>query len=47
MASTHKGDKEVLKSVACLQILLFLNNRSIVHFCKWGGYIQGGGSNFL
>ena len=26
---------EVLKFVKCLRILLFLNNRSIVHFCGW------------
>ena len=28
---------KVLKVVACLWILLFLNNRSIVHFCGWRG----------
>ena len=27
----------VLKFVLCLHILLFLNNRSIVHFCGWLG----------
>ena len=26
----------ILKSVAFLQILLFLNNISILHFCRWG-----------
>ena len=29
----------------CLQFLLFLNNRSIVHFCEWGwvgGWMGGG-----
>ena len=35
MTSTQKGGEEVLKFVACLQILLFLNNISIVHFCEW------------
>ena len=30
MTSTQK--EEVLKIVKCLQILLFLSNRSIVHF---------------
>ena len=33
----------VLKFVICLQILLFLNKRSIVHFCGWGG---GGSQNW-
>ena len=27
----------VLKFVTCLQIFLFLNQRSIVHFCGWTG----------
>ena len=35
MASAQKGGKKVLKFVACLQILLILKNRSIVHFCEW------------
>ena len=26
----------VLLLVLCFQILLFLNNRSVVHFCGWG-----------
>ena len=35
--STWKGAGGVLKFVMCLQILLSLNNRSIVHFCGcWG-----------
>ena len=36
MRSTQKGGKEVLKFVACLRILVFLHNISIVHFCEWG-----------
>ena len=36
MTSTQKGGEEVLKFVVCLQVLLFLNNRSIVLFCKSG-----------
>ena len=40
MTSTRTGVGEVLKFVTCLQILLFLNNRSIVHFVRWG---PGGG----
>ena len=35
MTSTQKEGEEVLKFVACLQILSFLNNISIVHFCEW------------
>ena len=27
---------EVYDPSTCLLFLLFLNNRSIVHFCKWG-----------
>ena len=30
-----KGRGEVLEFVTCLQILLFLINKSIVHFCGW------------
>ena len=38
MTSTQKGGGEVLKFVTCLWILLFLSNRSIVHFCGgWEG----------
>ena len=38
MTSTQKGGGGVLKFVTCLWILLFLNNRSIVHFYGcWGG----------
>ena len=33
----HERGGGVLKSVMCLRILLFLNNRSIVHFCGWWG----------
>ena len=33
MTSTQKGGGEVLKFVTCLRILLFLNNKSIAHFC--------------
>ena len=36
MTPTQKGGEEVLKFVTCLWILLVLNNRSIVHFRKWG-----------
>ena len=36
MLPTWKGGGEVLKFVTCLQILLFLNKRSIVHFSKLG-----------
>ena len=46
MTSTQKGGEEVLKFVVCLQVLLFLNNRSIVLFCKSGvsaGEEGGGG----
>ena len=35
MTSTRKGDGGVLTFVTCLRILLFLSNRSIVHFCGW------------
>ena len=38
MTSTKKGGEGVLKFVMCLWILLFLNNRSIVHFCGWWGW---------
>ena len=37
ITSTRKGGGRVLKFVTCLGILLFLNNRSIVHFCGWWG----------
>ena len=41
--STRREGEEVLKFVTCLQILLFLSNRSIVHFCEWGdGWVGGG-----
>ena len=43
MASAQKGDKKVLKFVACLRILLFLKNRSIVHFCEGEVGVGGGG----
>ena len=33
----------VLKFVTCLQILLFLNKKSIVHFCRW----RGGGAKLV
>ena len=42
MTSIQKGG-EVLKFAACLRALLFLNNRSIVHFCQWGGGGWGSG----
>ena len=32
-----------LKFATCLRILLFLNNRSVVHFCGWKGVGAGGG----
>ena len=41
MTSTGKGGGKVLKSVTCLQILLFLNNRSIATFCGWGIGVSG------
>ena len=39
MRSTWKVDGRggVLKFDTCLRILLFLNNRSVVHFCGWWG----------
>ena len=35
MIFTQKGGGGVLKFVTCLPTLLFLNNRSTVHFCGW------------
>ena len=32
-----EGGGGVLKFATCLRILLFLNNRYIVHFCGWWG----------
>ena len=46
MTSIQKGGEEVLKFVACLRALLFLNNRSIVHFCEWG-WVQSKKWSFL
>ena len=44
MTITWKGDEEgVLKLITFLRILLFLNNRSIVYFCRRGGGGGGGG----
>ena len=40
MKSKLKEVEEVVKFVQCLQALLFLINRSIVHFCEWG-WVQG------
>ena len=40
MTSTQKGVGGVLKFVTCLSILLFLNNRSIVHFCGCWEYFK-------
>ena len=37
LTSTRKGGGRVLKFVMCLRILLFFNNRSMVHFCRWWG----------
>ena len=37
MTPIRRKDGEVLKFVMCLQILLFLNSRSIVRFCRKGG----------
>ena len=31
-----RGGGKILRFVKCLHILLFLNSRSIVHFCGWG-----------
>ena len=42
-----QGGGEVLKFVACFWILLFLNNRSIVHFCGWWGWGGKKIGNFL
>ena len=42
MMSTRKGGGGDLRFVTCLQILLFLNIRSIVHF--WGRWGWGVGS---
>ena len=36
MSTRRRRDGEVLKFAMCLQIVLFLNNRSIVHFCRRG-----------
>ena len=36
MSTRRRRDGEVLKFATCLQIVLFLNNRSIVHFCRRG-----------
>ena len=42
ITSTRKvGKGRILKFVTCLRILLILNNRSIVHFCEWGGLVGG------
>ena len=47
MTSTLKrGGEGILKFATCLWILLFLNNRSIVHFCGWWGYGGGGSKNW-
>ena len=37
MTSTRRG-AGVWKFFRCLWILLFLNNTSIVHFCRWWGW---------
>ena len=51
MASTQKGGEEVSKFVACLWILLFLNNRSIDLLFIFENERDGGGgrkiSHFL
>ena len=36
LTSKIRGGEVVLKFVMCLRILLFLNNSTIVHFCRWG-----------
>ena len=36
-SSPQKGGKKDSKFVACLEILLSLNNRSILHFSEWEG----------
>ena len=43
MRSTQKWGVEVLKFATSLQILLFSNNRSIVHFWEWGVWVGGKG----
>ena len=43
MTSTGKRAEDVLKFVKSLQILLFLNDRSIAHFCGCAGWGGGGG----
>ena len=42
---TQKEREKVLKFVAYLWILPFLNNRFIVHFCKWGVGVEEGSKN--
>ena len=39
----HGG--KVLKFVLSMQILLFLNKRYIVHFCRWMGWYTGRGGD--
>ena len=36
MTSIRRKSEEVFKVVTCLQILLFLNNKSIIHVCGRG-----------
>ena len=49
MTSVETGSREFLKFVTCLDILLFVNSRSIVHFCGSGcvGYGGGGRRNCM
>ena len=43
MTSTRKVGRKSLKFAVCLQILLILSDRSIIHFCRRGNWI---GLNF-
>lgn len=36
-------EMKALKFATCLRILLFLNNKSIFHFCEWTGAGEGEG----
>ena len=41
MTSAQKVSGGFLKFITCLRIVLVLNNRSIVHFCRWCGVRRG------
>ena len=44
MTSTWEAGGRVLNLATCLRILLFLNNRAIVHFRGWWEWLVGVGS---